>query len=159
MIQIKKTQIIKQPLDKIWNVIYTEFTDVGKWVTGVYKSRAGTEEESCDRVCDTFTGKLYEKIVDRDEANHSFLVDVKGLPSFVAQAQGGWSLKKIDENTTEANFHFTAHTKGIIGMIMQIPMKFNLNKAVQGTLDDMSNYINSGQPSQRKQAELNKKKE
>ena len=83
MIQIQRKIIVNKPIDDVWKVLFDGFTDVGKWVTGVYKSRPGTEEEGYDRVCTTFTGKLYETILNKDEKNHTFEVDAKGLPFFV----------------------------------------------------------------------------
>jgi len=157
MIQIKRKVVINKPIKDVWKVLFEGFNDVGNWVTGVYASRAGTKEEGYDRVCDTFTGKLYEKIINKDEKNHSFEVDAKGLPFFVKQFRGKWSLKELTPTTTEANLELTIDTKGIIGAIMQIPLKFKLSGGLNELQNDLATFTETGKISESKQKELNKK--
>ena len=158
MIQINRKIIVNKPVKDVWKVLFGRFTEVGTWVTGVYKSRPATKEENCDRVCDTFTGKLYEKIIYKDEKNHTFKVGVKGLPSFVKKFEGGWTLKKITNSSTEAAFELKIETKGIIGAIMQFPMKSKLTKGLNTLRDDLVTWVETGKVSSKKHQELNKKK-
>jgi len=158
MIEIKRTGAINKPIDKVWKVLYGGFADVGKWVTGVYNSRPGTKEEKLDRVCTTFTGNLYEKIISRDEKNHTFEVDAKGLPFFVKNFTGRWSLEKVSANTTKATLTLKIQTKGIIGAIMQIPLKSKLNSGLNETLNDFATYVETGKVSKAKQKEIDNRK-
>ena len=41
---------------------------------------------------------------------------------------------------------------------MQIPMRSKLNKGLNGTLNDLATYVETGKPSAAKQRELAKKK-
>jgi len=157
MIQIKRKIIVNKPVQEVWKVLFEDFTKVGNWVTGVYASRPGTKEEDYDRVCDTFTGKLYEKIIHKDEKNHSFEVDAVGLPFFVKQFRGKWNLKKVSPTTTEANLELTIDTKGIIGAVMQVPMKLKLDKGLNELRDDLIIFAETGKISNSKQKELKKK--
>jgi len=157
MIQIKRTGTINKPIDDVWEVLYGGFADVGKWVTGVYKSRPGTKEEKYDRVCTTFTGKLYEKILSTDKKNHTFEVDAKGLPFFVKKFTGGWRLQKVSANVTKATLGLKIQTKGIIGAIMQIPMKSKLNAGLNETMSDLATYVETGRVSISKQKRVKEK--
>jgi len=157
MIKIKRRIIVHKPVKEVWKVLFERFTKVGDWVTGVYTSRPGTKEEGYDRVCTTFTGKLYEKIIHKDEKNHMFVVDAKGLPFFVKEFRGVWNLKKITPTTTEATLELSIHVKGIIGAIMQIPMKSKLSKGLNELRNDLVTYVETGKISRSKQKEVNKR--
>ena len=89
-----------------------------------------------------------------DEANYTYEVDATGLPFFVENTTGKWSLNKIDEDSTKATFDFKIHTKGLIGSIMQIPMKARLNKGVESSLDDIKTYIETGKVTEQKAKEI-----
>jgi len=158
MIKIKRTIIVHKPVEQVWKVLFERFTKVGDWVTGVYTSRPGTKEEGYDRVCTTFTGKLYEKILHKDEKNHRFVVGAKGLPFFVKEFVGAWNLKKINSTTTEATLELNIHVKGIIGAIMQMPLKSKLSKGLSELQNDLATYVETGKISHSKQREVNKRK-
>ena len=158
MIHIKEKVKINKPIEDVWAVLYGDFANIGNWATGIYHSRPGTTDENLDRVCTTFTGKLYEKFNSVDEENYTFDVDVEGLPFFVESAHGGWTLNKIDDGSTDGTVEFQVTTKGIIGKIMQVPMKSKLTSGFRETLEDVVAYIETGKVSDKKQAELAKKK-
>jgi len=158
MIQIKRKIIVKKPVQEVWKVLFEDFTKVGNWVTGVYTSRPGTKEEDYDRVCDTFTGKLYEKIIQKNEKNYSFEVDAVGLPFFVKTFRGKWNLSQVTPTTTEATLELTIDVKGIIGAIMQVPMKSKLNKGLNELGNDLVTFAETGNISNSKQKEMNKKR-
>jgi len=153
MINIKREIIVNKPVNDVWKVLFEGFTEVGNWVTGVYSSRPGTKEEGYDRVCDTFTGKLYETIVQKDEKNHTFEVDAKGLPFFVKKFRGKWNLKEITPTKTQATIEINIQVKGILGAIMQFPMKLKLNKGLNEIHNDLVSYTETGEISKSKQKE------
>jgi hypothetical protein len=156
MIHIKRKIIVKMPVKDVWKVLFEDFTKVGNWVTGVYSSRPGTKEEGYDRVCTTFTGKLYEKIINKDETNHSFEINAEGLPFFVNKFRGTWSLKDISPKTTEAIFEINIHLKGIIGAIMKYPTRLKLTKGLDAIEDDLKSFVETGTVSSSKKKELKK---
>lgn len=157
MIEIKRTGVINKPIKYVWKVLFTNFTKVDSWVTGVYSSRVGTKKEGYDRVCSTFTGNLYETVLNKDEKNYTFEVEAKGLPFFVEKFTGGWVLEEVSENKTKASLKLTIITKGVIGMIMSVPLKYKLNQGLNDTLTDLSTYVESGMPSEAKLKEINEK--
>lgn len=158
MIQIERTITVNKPIKDVWKAVFEDFTEVGSWVTGVYASRPGTKEENYDRVCDTFTGKLYENITHKDEKNHSFEVDAKGLPFFVKEFTGKWQLNKLTPTSTEATITLILHLKGIIGAIMQTPMKSKLNAGLNELSNDLTTFVETGKISNTKKKELQKRK-
>jgi hypothetical protein len=65
MINLNFSVSINRPVNEVWTVVYADFAKVGDWATGVFSSRPGKKEENADRVCNTFTGVLYEKIISK----------------------------------------------------------------------------------------------
>jgi len=157
MIELKFRTEIDKPIEDVWKVLFTNFTKVGDWVTGVYHSRPGKEGENADRVCKTFTGTLVERILSKDEENHEFRVDAKGLPFFVKSFQGGWKLNEISKSKTEAVFSGRIKTMPIIGTIMEMPMRKQFKKAFAITMQELKSYVETGEISARKEQEIAKR--
>jgi hypothetical protein len=85
-------------------------------------------------------------------------VEAKGLPFFVKSMIGGYKLREISKSKTEATFFVKIKTIPLIGTIMEIPMKMQLNKALSITLDDLKTYVETGKISGKKQGEIDRKK-
>jgi len=90
--------------------------------------------------------------------NDTIRVGVKGMPFFVKKFEGGWTLKKISNSSTEAAFELKIVTKGIIGAIMEIPMKSKLTNGLTTLKDDLVTWVETGKVSSKKHHELMKKR-
>ena len=93
-----------------------------------------------------------------DKENYLFEFSVKGLPFFVRSVVSTWKLNRISETQTEIVLGPRIKVKLGIGTIAQIPMKIALKKLYPGLLDDLATYIETGNPSTRKQQEINQNK-
>ena len=154
MLDIKTTRKIDKPIDEVWRVVVDEFTNSHEWAFGTSSCRAGTESEDFDRVCDTETGILKDTITKVDDANHVLEFSVDGLPFFVRSVVSTWSLEPVSDTETEITVGPRIETMPMIGALMEIPMKKALEKLYPELLDDLAVYIETGQPSARKQEEL-----
>ena len=154
MIDIKIKKTINKPIDEVWNFIIEEFSNSHKWATGTTNCRKGDASEDFDRICETETGTLMDKITNIDEVNHMFQFSVKGLPFFVRSVVSTWKLSKISNTQTEIIIGPRIEVMPIIGSIMQIPMKTALKKLYPGLLDDLAVYVETGKASPRKQKEI-----
>lgn len=154
MLHIKTTRKINKPIDEVWRFVIDDFTNCHEWAFGTTNCRAGTESEVFDRVCDTETGELKDTITNVDDANHVLEFSVTGLPFFVRSAMSTWSLEPVSDTETEITIAPRVETMPVIGNLMQIPMKKALEKLYPGLLDDMAVFVETGQPSARKQQEL-----
>ena len=93
-----------------------------------------------------------------DNENHVLEFSVKGLPFFVRSVSSTWKLNKISETQTEIILGPRIEVKFGIGTIAQFPIKKALKNLYPGLLDDLAIYLETGQPSPRKQKEINNKK-
>jgi len=154
MIDLKFERIINKPIDEVWKFVIEEFPNGHKWAYGTTSCRKGTVSEDFDRVSETETGRLMDKITKIDNENHLLKFSVKGLPFFVSSVVSTWKLNKISNTQTEIILGPRIEVMPVIGTIMQIPMKAALIKLYPDLLDDLAIYIETGKASPRKQKEI-----
>jgi len=157
MIQLKFSKQINKPIGEVWKFVIDDFANGHLWATGTTSCRKGQPHEDFDRVCETETGKLKDTITKKDQENHVLEFSVKGLPFFVRSARSSWKLNKISDTQTEIVIGPRIEVKPIIGTLAQIPMKMALKKLYPSLLDDLATYVETGQPSPRKQQEIDNK--
>ena len=155
MIDLKFKRKINKPIEHVWKFVIDEFPNGHKWATGTTYCRKGDVSEDFDRICETETGRLMDKITKIDNENHVLEFSVKGLPFFVSSVVSTWTLNKISDTQTEIILGPRIEVLPVIGTIMQIPMKMAFTKLFPGLLDDLVTYIETGKPSPRKQKEIN----
>jgi len=158
MIDLKFKREINKPIDEVWTFVIDEFPNGHKWATGTTNCRKGSTFEDFDRVCETETGKLMDKITKIDNENHLLEFSVKGLPFFVRSVVSTWKLNKISNTQTEIILGPRIEVMPVIGTIMQIPMKIAFKKLYPGLLDDLTIFVETGKPSARKQKEIDNSK-
>lgn len=155
MIDLKFNKTINKPIEEVWKFVVDDFANGHLWATGTTSCRKGQPHEDFDRVCETETGKLMDTITKLDNENYLLEFSVKGLPFFVRSVLSTWKLNKISENQTEIILGPKIEVKPGIGTLAQIPMKIVFKKLYPGLMDDLAIYVETGQPSPRKQKELN----
>lgn len=158
MIDLKFKKEVNKPIDEVWKFVVEEFLNSHEWATGTTSCRKGEPSEGFDRVCDTETGKLMDKITNIDNENYLFEFSVTGLPFFVRSVVSTWKLNKISNTQTEIILGPRIEVIPVIGTIMQIPMKMAFRKLYPGLLDDLVVYVETGKPSPRKQKEIDSRK-
>lgn len=154
MLDIKATRRINKPIEEVWRFVVDEFTNNHEWAFGTSSCRAGTEAEGFDRICHTESGTLKDTITKVDDDNHVLEFSVTGLPFFVRSVVATWSLESVSETETDITIGPRIETMPLIGNLMEIPMKKALNKLYPELLNDMAIFVETGQPSPRKQQEL-----
>ncbi|MEM7341347.1 MAG: SRPBCC family protein [Actinomycetota bacterium] len=154
MLDIKATRRINKPIEEVWRFVVDDFTTSHEWAFGTSSCRAGTESEDFDRICHTESGTLEDTITTVDDENHVLEFSVAGLPFFVRSVVATWSLESISDTETDITIGPRIETMPVIGNLMEIPMKKALNKLYPELLNDMAIFVETGQPSPRKQQEL-----
>ena len=154
MLDIKATRRINKPIGEVWRFVVDEFTNSHEWAFGTSSCRPGTESEDFDRICHTESGTLKDTITKVDDHNHVFEFSVTGLPFFVRSVVATWSLESVSDTATDITIGPRIETMPLIGNLMEIPVKKALNKLYPELLNDMAIFVETDQPSPRKQTEL-----
>ena len=154
MLDIKVSRTIDKHIDEVWRFVIDEFANGHEWAFGTTSCRPGTEAEDFDRICHTESGTLKDTITKVDDANHVLEFSVEGLPFFVRSVVATWSLRTVSDTATEITIGPRIETMPVIGRVMEIPMRKALEKLYPELLDDLAVFVETGQPSARKQQEL-----
>ncbi|MEM8707006.1 MAG: SRPBCC family protein [Actinomycetota bacterium] len=154
MLDIKVSRTIHKPIEEVWRFVIDEFAEGHRWAYGTNMCRPGSDDEPFDRVCETESGRLEDTITRVDDANHVLEFTVEGLPFFVRSVLATWSLRSLGDDATEITIGPRIETMPVIGHLAEIPMKKALLKLYPELLADMAVYVETGEPSARKQAEL-----
>ena len=156
MLDLKFKRKINKPIEEVWRVVVDEFHNAHEWATGTPRCRKGEASEDFDRVCETESGRLMDKITKIDSENHVLEFSVTGLPFFVRSVVSTWTLNPVSNTETELTMGPRIEVMPVIGTILQIPMKSALKKLYPGLLDDLAIYVETGKASARKQEEQRK---
>ncbi len=164
--EVIKKAIINKPIAVVWKILATDFDKAGDWMTGVNRSYK-TEGNSCEgssmhgRVCELSTKengpKADEKITFYDEKNYKlgFQVVPKNLNIPVIKNNAIVTLSKADNNKTNVLYknNIELTTKG---NFLYPLLKLGLGKSFTQILLDLKHISETGKPSPKKQAELDK---
>ncbi len=154
MIDLKFKRTINKPIGEVWSFVADEFHNAHKWAFGTVSCRKGDASDDFDRISETETGVLKDKITRLDAHNHVLEFSVTGLPFFVSSVVSTWKLHEISDRQTEIVLGPRIEVMPVIGTILQLPMKMMFKKLYPGLLDDLAIYIETGKPSPRKQKEV-----
>ncbi len=139
-------EIVNAPLDKTWNVLFTQYGDIHvhnpNMIASEYMNNATEGEVNCVRSC-KFDDKLYleEKITEVHDKSMIKLEMTKSNLPFIKEIQAEYEVVRLDGNKTEVKM--TSHistSPGFMVHLMSGPMKKALSKHLFG----MKYYIETG---------------
>ena len=160
--EIKKEILINRPIQEVWEVLGNQFSTAHKWARGLTHSEGFGKPKFNGAECNNRTcevpgfGTIHEEIKKFDVQNYVLAYEVvKGFPGFITSAVNIWTLERKGRNTL-VRMHMNMQTKGFKGIIMGPMMKMQLNKIVAGVIEDLKIFVETGNPSDYKQKELEK---
>lgn len=151
---------IHVPIDKVWQVLAEDFSDIGKWASGVNRS-VGIGDPSTEpkgRMCEISAagfGDTTEKIITYNATNHVLSYSLYGLPGFVEEAINTWKLKS-SEGVTTVSAQTRMRATGLLGYVMKGIMRKNTKKALTSMCEELKYYLEEGQPHPKKLKKMQK---
>ena len=149
--------------DELFAKLTTEFTEVGKWVSGITHSAANPKYgEVADgiaggRVCqvDGF-GAIDEQLVEYEPGTRTFAytAEAEKIPGFVSDLKNQWRITPGPGHTSNVSMRLTANVSGPLGAIMKPMMRRKFDKTLDAVGDDLEAYAERGTISERKAKEL-----
>jgi hypothetical protein len=105
--KFSKRIIVNAPAEKVWEVLGSDFVNVGNWATLVTHSEVNTEASVVNnspvggRLCNTSIGKISEEFTAYDDQDMSF--SFKGVITSImfTSVISSNKVSAIDENTSE----------------------------------------------------------
>ena len=157
----KNITVAANPAD-VWRVIAEEYDQVDRWASAVERSMAVAGGSApggapvAGRTCETSLGPFKERIVEYDETNHRLAYEASGekMPFFVKNMTARWRLSQVKPGTTDVAMTLDVRLLPVFNVLMALPMKIQLGKVVQESIEECKHFVETGEPHPRKKALL-----
>ncbi len=139
---------IEAPAENVWQVIGTEFYEVGAWTTSVPRSRRAPDGES--REC-TVAGApgithLTERLVGFDDATRSLSYEVvDGMPRFVSLARNSWRVQPLGPARSWVTSVAEMTMRGAAVVLTPL-MHLWVHRLERTVMTELKHYVEQGEP-------------
>jgi hypothetical protein len=162
-VKVSSETVIDASADRVWEIVGHQFARIGEWATAIPASRpvsqtpGAAEAPVAGRVCETglpMVPLVEETIVAYDEAGRTLTYTGARLPRFVREARNEWSVIPLDDQRARVRVEAIIEMRGLVGRLLAAPFRLWAARVGAKTLDDLTQYVEQGQPSARKQRQL-----
>ncbi|MBP2831521.1 SRPBCC family protein [Aquimarina sp. U1-2] len=150
--KINKTLKIKAPVQKVWDVLYTNYGDACNWASTVNESkeREVFGSDYIGRTCSTVFGEVSE-IIDRADAEKMELqYHLDDTPFIMKAATAKWKVKPLSIDTSTVTIDLDVTFATLPGFLMGWMIKPKMRKDIYTTMEDLKYYIETGKQSEAK---------
>ena len=164
-IEINKNTVVNVSADRLWSILADDFDKVGEWARGVDSSGPNTKAAAPEgasvggRVCQApGFGAITETFTSYEPAQHSYAFEATAskLPSSVRNLTNHTSVKSLGPQQSEVQLTITADLTGFRGALVKPIMTWNFSRALDGALEDLKVFAESGKISSEKTKALAK---
>ena len=164
--EINKTITVNQSLDKLWEIMATDYTKVAEWTSVLHASRNNDDittrlegAPAGGRVCTApGFGDIKETITHYDEKKKHFRykADISSMPSFVKAIANNWSFRYLGSKKTEVTMKMELDLNAFPGTIMAPMMRLQMGRQGNILLEELKYYAETGKVHPRKTQALQK---
>jgi hypothetical protein len=164
-IEVTKTAIVNVGADRLWSILADDFDKIGEWARGVDSSGPNTDTAAPEganvggRVCQApGFGAINETFTSFDpvERSYAFEATASKIPNFVRNLTNHTLVKSLGPEQSEVQLSITADTPGIRGALVKPIMARKFGSALDGVLEDLKIFAESGKVSSEKSKALAK---
>jgi len=164
-IEISKKAVVNVSADRLWSILADDFDKIGEWASGVDSSGPNTDAAVPEgasvggRVCQVpGFGAITETFTRFDSAERSFAfaATASKLPKFVRNLTNHTLVKSLGPEQAEVRLKITADTLGVRGAVVKPIMTRKFSGALDGVLEELKVYAESGKISSEKRDALAK---
>jgi hypothetical protein len=161
--EVTKNAIVNVSADRLWSILGDDFDKVGEWASGVDSSGPKTDAAVPDgasvggRVCQVpGLGAVDEAFTSFDPAEraYAFAATASKIPSFVHNLTNHTVVNSLGSEQSEVQIKITADTEGVKGTLVKPVMTRQFNQAIDGFLEDLKIFAESGKISSTKSKAL-----
>lgn len=164
-IEISKKRTIKVSADRLWSIVADDFDKVGLWARGVDSSAPNPNAPAIEganvggRVCqapgfgaidETFTS------FEPTERSYAFEATASKIPGFVKNLTNHTKIRELGPEQSEVELKITADAGGIRGALVTPMMNRKFGIALDGLLEDLTVFAETGEVSSEKTEALAK---
>lgn len=164
-IEITKNAIVNVSADRLWSILADDFDKIGEWARGVDSSAPNTDAAVPEgasvggRVCQApGFGAINETFTSFDpvERSYAFEATASKIPSFVRNITNHTWVKPLGPEQSEVQLRITADTLGVRGALVKPMMTRKFSRGLDGSLEDLKIFAESGKISSEKSKALAK---
>ena len=164
--EIKKSTTINQSIDKVWEIMATDYTKVGEWTSAINFSKNNDDVKTKledapagGRVCTApGFGDIKETITHYDESKKHFryAADISSMPFFVKGIANNWSFRSLGPKKTEVNMKMELDLNAFPGTLMAPVMRRQMTQSANVIMEELKYYAETGNIHPRKLKALKK---
>ena len=100
---------------------------------------------------DIVFSKISEELIEYSDSDRVLAYGAKeGLPGFVLMAQNRWEIIEVGPGQSQIRMTITMHMKPFMGTLMGGMFRKNLNNTINGVMEDLKIYAETGTISEAK---------
>jgi len=151
-VEVKQELTINANIDRTWQVMGNEFSDIYLWSTYFIQSESGGQKkfqeiDYSSRVTLTENGENTQVLDVFDPEAHSLSYHItKGRPGIAKEASAVWSLVDLGPNKTKAVLEFKMVTKGWVGLLISGKIRSKINSTSSEIVKDLKYYLEKEKP-------------
>ncbi len=164
-IEITKSERFDVSADRLWHILADEFDRVGDWARAVDSSAPNLDVAAPDgadiggRVCQApGFGAINETFTafDPTARSYAFKATASKIPGFVRNITNHTRVISRGSDAAEVEVTITADTDGLRGTLIKPLMARQFSGTIDGLLEDLRSYAETGQVSAAKRKALAK---
>ncbi len=158
--------VIEQPVDKVWEIIADDFTNISKWASAIAQSTENPDlntklddAPTGGRVCSApLFGEVQETLTHFDSQKKHFRYEASAekLPSYITTIANNFSLEALADDRTELTTSVELKLKPFPGYLLYPFMRLQMNRMAAQVLGELKHYAETGELHPRKLKSLKK---
>jgi hypothetical protein len=158
-IEISKNAIVNVSADRLWSILANDFDKIGEWASGVDSSGPNTDAVVPEgasvggRICQVpGFGAVNEAFTSFNpvERSFSFEATASEIPSFVRNLTNNTVVKSLGPERSEVQIRTTADIEGVQGAQAEPELTRQFSQGIDGALEDLKIFAESGKISSQK---------
>ncbi len=152
-----KEVVLNVSATKAWNLLAENYENVGDWATIIPESAARNENgKIVGRTCSSTYGDVQEIITSWDKENMTYSYEADGLPAMFKSGKNVWKIDPIGDDRSKVKMNLRMEMSALPGFFMGWMIKSKMAKDLEGLMEDLKHYAETGSPHPKKLKSLEK---
>lgn len=154
---------IDAPAETVWYIVAHQFEQIGEWASNIASSARNNDAiipKGADvggRVCEVpGMGQIKETFTHFDNKKMSYTYIAGGGPFFMRSASNSWTVTAVNPNQSMVHFDAELIIKPPFRILLSLPIRWQINRLLRETTEELKFYIETGNIHPRKLAQLTK---
>ncbi len=148
--QVTRQTTVNTSVDKVWQILGTDFNNVSEWAGTVLESNAIPDMPAgSGRLCNIKgLGKTVEKLTsfDDDQRKFSFTFENSKIPFFVKKIENTWSVTPKGNDQSVVQVNADVNLMPVFSQLLDGMMGKQMGKGAEGLLGELKYFAENGKP-------------